>query len=57
MLFKITKKIAIILIILLLTGCSEVTEKSTNEKIEITGDNLNADYTAYNLKSIWKQEM
>ena len=31
MLFKITKKIAIILIILLLTGCTETSEKSTNE--------------------------
>ena len=31
MLFKITKKIAIILIILLLTGCSETSEKPTNE--------------------------
>lgn len=31
MLFKITKKIAIILIILLLTGCAETSEKTTNE--------------------------
>ena len=31
MLFKITKKIVIILIILLLTGCAETSEKSTNE--------------------------
>lgn len=31
MLFKITKKIVIILIILLLTGCAEISEKSTNE--------------------------
>lgn len=31
MLFKITKKIVIILIILLLTGCAETNEKSTNK--------------------------